>query len=226
MVSFGVFANEHAVVLMYHTITEKKTDMNTTPENFQKEMKFLHENKYNVISILELVNAIKNKKELPDKTVVITFDDGWVSQLNAMDKLSIYKYPASFSLITNFLAQKNKNYLQKEDFEKYKSEHFVYINHSTTHAPRDFLDNPAIDVKKSKEEMIKSTGRFIPVYAYPYGMKSRELINELKKNGYEAALGVGEEPVNIKNGNLFNINRYNINDVHVDMVRFKKILTF
>lgn len=223
VLSFSVFAHSEAVVLMYHTIGDKHTDMNTTPEHFKEQMDYLHKNNFNIISSTELVNDIEHKKEVPEKTVVLTFDDGWATQKNAMKDLAAYNYPATFALVTEYQVSKNKTFLQEKDFEEYKDAPFTYVNHSRTHYPKDFLGNPDYDVKVSKENMIKDTGKFVPIYVYPYGLKSKRLISDLKQNGYIAAFGVAGAPVVIDKANIFNINRFQINDL-VTLDKFKSIV--
>ena len=62
---------------MYHSIDYNKVFFTVKPENFRKQMDYLYRKKYNVIPLLELVDFLKNKKEIPSKTVVLTFDDGY-----------------------------------------------------------------------------------------------------------------------------------------------------
>lgn len=221
--TFSVSAHVDAVVLMYHTITEHSTDMNTRPENFQQQIDYLHANHFNVISSLDLVNAIKTKTSLPPKSVVITFDDGWASQKNAMDKLIKYNYPATFALVTEYQMYKNKTYLQKSDFDTYKNYPFTYVNHSHTHFTKDFLGRSDYDVSISKAQMIKNTGQFVPVYIYPYGLKTPKLLKAIKNNGYQAGFGVGAGTINVNTVNIFNINRYLIND-KVSLAQFEAIV--
>lgn len=221
--SNAVFAKNEAVVLMYHRIANFENDMNTNPQNFSNQMKYLHDNNYNVITSYELIQAIKNKTQLPSKSIVITFDDGWASQKAAMKVLSNYHFPATFSLVTEYQIYKNRTYLQKEDIENYKNERFTYANHSRTHFTKDFIGNPEKDVTQSKQDLIRLTGSFTPIYVYPYGKYSKKLISVLKEQGYEGAFGVYGEPVNINRANIYDINRYLMNDkVSIDM--FKKIV--
>lgn len=220
----SVFSKNLAVVLMYHRIAEVENDMNTTPERFSQQMKYLNDNNYNVISAKELVDDIMKKKEVGPKTVVISFDDGWASQKAAMDILQKYKYPAMFALVTEYQEYKNKTYLQKSDFDQYKQDPFIYVNHSHTHFIKDFIGRPDYDVTISKLQITKSTGVFEPIYVYPYGKHSKALIKALKKNGYIAAFGVYGAPVDPLKADLFNINRYMMNDT-IDMDRFKKIVS-
>lgn len=72
---------------MYHQIGYKNNDMSVTPELFQSEIDYLHQNNYNVISTTDFVKDIQKKEDIPAKTVVITFDDGWYSQKTALDML-------------------------------------------------------------------------------------------------------------------------------------------
>lgn len=216
-------ANNNAVVLMYHTITERTSDMNTKPENFQNQIDYLHKNKFNIISSLDLVEAIKEKKPLPPKTIVFTFDDGWASQKIAMEKLNEYNYPATFALVTQYQMIKNHTYLQRADLAQYPHSNFTYVNHSHTHFKKDFLNNSEKDVEVSKSQIIQTTGKFVPIYVYPYGAKNETLIKAIKKNGYMAAFGVGAGLVNTKKTNILYINRYLIND-KVTLDKFKSIV--
>lgn len=219
----SAFAKNEAIVLMYHRIAEWKNDMNTTPENFSSQMSYLKNNNFNVISSSVLVEAIKNKKQLPPKSIVITFDDGWATQKTAMKILSSYHYPATFALVTEYQVYRNKTYLQKADLDEFKGQNFTYVNHSRTHFTKDYLGNPEKDVLQSKADMIKLTGDFIPIYVYPYGKKSKKLVSVLQKDGYEAAFGVNGQPVNVDNANIFNINRFLMND-SVSIEQFAKIV--
>lgn len=217
-------AKELSVVLMYHQIAHYKNDMNTTPELFKEQMEYLYKNNYNVVPAMDLVEAINKRESLPPKSVIITFDDGWGTQKVAMDVLKEYHYPAMFALITEYQTFKNRTYLQRDDIDKYGADNFTFVNHSHTHFVKDFLGFPEHDLEISKAQIIRTTGKFVPIYVYPYGKKNKELIEALKKNNYIAGFGVYSAPVNVKTANIFNINRYLMND-KVDLERFKQIVS-
>lgn len=221
--SSSCFSKNLSVVLMYHQIAHLKNDMNTTPELFSEQMKYLHDNNYNVVSALSLVDAIKKREYLPPKSVIITFDDGWSNQKVAMAILNKYNYPAMFALITEYQTFRNKTYLSRQDVAENEGGNFIFVNHSHTHFMKDFLVNPNSDVAISKKQMEQTTKEFIPIYVYPYGKKNHGLLEALKKNGYEAGFGVYSHPVDVKNSNIFNIDRYLMNDT-VDLEKFKKIV--
>jgi len=74
-------------VLMYHHIADEVTnDMIVSPETFEKHMKAIWDNGYTAVTIDEVTDYIERGKNLPEKSVMITFDDGYMSNYE-------YAYP-------------------------------------------------------------------------------------------------------------------------------------
>lgn len=209
-----------AVVLMYHRISEIPGAMSVSPTQFKKEMSEIKVGGYHVISARQLVDALISHSSIPEKSIVITFDDGWASQRTAISILKDYGYPATFALITSVI---NRNgYLGTHDIEDAEEYGFDFVNHSRTHFTHDFLRYPSIDIPLAKAELSEVT-RTHPFFVYPYGSHSPALIKALKDNGYVAAFGVEGIPVNMGKANIFNIPRFLINS-DVDEIKFHNIL--
>jgi peptidoglycan/xylan/chitin deacetylase (PgdA/CDA1 family) len=71
---------DHGVILMYHHVdasTPKSTSV--TPEQFERQLDFLKSEGFNVIPLLDLLDAVYANGALPEKAVAITFDDAYVS---------------------------------------------------------------------------------------------------------------------------------------------------
>ena len=67
-------------VLSYHRFSRKRSGkMIITEANFEAQMNFLNENGYHVITMDQLFDFLEFKSQIPDKSVVITIDDGWLS---------------------------------------------------------------------------------------------------------------------------------------------------
>ncbi len=68
-------------VLMYHSVSNENNPIMhrliISPKTFQRQMLFLKEHHYNIISLGELSNLLSEKKDIPAKTIAITFDDGY-----------------------------------------------------------------------------------------------------------------------------------------------------
>ena len=85
-----------ASVLMYHSVAENSVFFTVHPKIFAKQMKYLKENNYQVISLTDLITLLKNDQPLPNKTVALTFDDGFKDFfLNAWPVLAEYNFPAT-----------------------------------------------------------------------------------------------------------------------------------
>jgi len=67
-------------VIMYHSLGyEDDYDGVITPENFQAQMTALKSANYHAIFFSQLIDYVEKGIELPDKPVIITFDDGYES---------------------------------------------------------------------------------------------------------------------------------------------------
>ena len=83
-----VLADEFKVelpILMYHHLSENNSKLNKytiSPSEFKSDLEFIQKNGYTTISINDLIN-FTNGQNLPEKPIMITFDDGYQS---------VYKY--------------------------------------------------------------------------------------------------------------------------------------
>ena len=77
-------------ILMYHSIAyEKGNDARIPIEKFREQMKFLKDNGYNTLTLTELSDLFTKNIPVPKKSVVLTFDDGYVD--NYTNALPILK---------------------------------------------------------------------------------------------------------------------------------------
>lgn len=100
---------------MYHGITSmpacngifNNSGMHVYVEHFSEQMSLLR-NRYKVISLFRLVELIRNGEDIPDHSVVITFDDGYENNYNqAFPILQKYGLPATIFLSTHFMDKRD-----------------------------------------------------------------------------------------------------------------------
>ena len=91
-------------VLNYHQVEEKNGNPLTLwPDQFETQMSYLADEGYTTITIDEMMDALENGTPLPDKPVIITFDDGYADNYEyAYPILKKYGFKATIFLIYDF----------------------------------------------------------------------------------------------------------------------------
>ena len=77
-----VFYGIDIPIIAYHNFTiDKKTSdiLNTTPEKFRSDLSQLKKAGYTTIFFRDIIDYYKQKTELPDKPLLISIDDGYIS---------------------------------------------------------------------------------------------------------------------------------------------------
>ncbi len=100
-------------IFSYHEIADKSETLDSTyavsPANFEAQMKWLIDDGYAFITVDDIINSRKHNKPLPDKAVLITFDDGYQSVYdNAFPILKKYHIPTLIALVGSWLKSTDK----------------------------------------------------------------------------------------------------------------------
>lgn len=105
------FSTGQCAVLLYHRVAELVTDpqlLSVTPDHFEAQLKYLKK-KYHILSIEEFEDCLFEKKSLPDKSILISFDDGYADNVNiALPLLEQYETQALFYICTGNLNTTNE----------------------------------------------------------------------------------------------------------------------
>ncbi len=102
--------------LCYHNVVDVITDpdiSNITTDQLIAHFKWLKQNGYSVVSIDDIIQAKAGKKNLPEKAVLLTFDDGYSSFYTRIyPLLKLYNYPAVYGVVGKWLeAPLDKSFL-------------------------------------------------------------------------------------------------------------------
>lgn len=107
------YADDTFLVLNYHDILEEEEKVPpfdriaVNKQHLEDHFAWLKKNNYHVISVQDVLDAVKSQKALPSKAVILTFDDGYVSFYNrAMPLLKKYHYPATLAVVGSWLEGK------------------------------------------------------------------------------------------------------------------------
>ena len=186
-------------VLLYHNFVTEVPDSDpdnfnyiNIPESFEENIKTFLENGYTIISMKELADADIGKIKLPNKPLIITFDDGYYSNYEYIYTiLKKYNIKASIFIVTDKIGQEidGIKYLGWEECLEMQNSGLVEIfSHSKKHVFYNKLPVREIrdDVKESYKLIEEHLGKQeLKVFAYPYGAYTKETVRTLQNNGID-----------------------------------------
>jgi peptidoglycan/xylan/chitin deacetylase (PgdA/CDA1 family) len=162
--------------------------LTVSPPMFEKQMKYLFEKGYQPITFKDLINYFKFKEKLPEKPLILTFDDGWENQYqNALPVLKKYNFPATFFVVVNYIGKKNfMDWQQLKEILKLGGE---IGSHTLNHPHLLNLSEVQLkkEIQKSKIILEEKLGYPINIFAYPYGEFNSKIIKIVLEAGYFAA---------------------------------------
>lgn len=231
-------------VLTYHRIIPEQNkgceDVIST-ERFAEQMQFLADHGYHTLKVSELVDFLKGR-DVPAGSVVLTFDDGWKSVLNAVSVLNRHGFKASFFIITACADGSlggTDDYLTWEEIGQLaRNPNFEIGSHTVTHpwAVDDNLvswiegKNPGkgkkqiwVELKTSKVTLESRLARPIKYLAWPRGYYNQELVDLATTIGYEALLTIDNDRANIQGDDARFIKRLIVNGTW-DLKTFQEAL--
>jgi len=204
-------------VLMYHHINLHSGDTVTvTPEVFSAQMDFLAQEGYKTLSAAELLAFIKGELSFRQKTVAITFDDGWFdNHLYAVPVLKKQQFKATFFVITDRVAAASKpgrqDFGNAPDHETAKqlikggeaervvlgwdmikelaaNGLFRFYSHTVTHRRCGELPLPELQAEliDSKAIIERELGERCDYLCWPYGSFSADTLSVAINAGYKA----------------------------------------
>jgi peptidoglycan/xylan/chitin deacetylase (PgdA/CDA1 family) len=187
-------------IIMYHDITAvKDVDWDVTPEDLEKHFQMLQDGGYTPITMDRMVNHLRTGSQLPEKPVLLTFDDNYVGQYKyAFPLLKKYNYPAVWSVHTRFVGTAGKKPKATWDQlrEMQKGGLITIASHTVNHLNMTNLSDTEIEreVTESKKVLEKELGIPIDYFTYPEGDFTERAKDKVKNAGYKASLSMSLDP--------------------------------
>jgi peptidoglycan/xylan/chitin deacetylase (PgdA/CDA1 family) len=234
-VLFGDKIEKKIPILCYHRFGNNVNDsMMIKTSEFAKQLAWLKTNNYSVISLDSAVKYLTGQiKTIPDKSVVITVDDGHKSIYYEMAPLikqyrvpvTLFIYPSTISNANYSLTWEQLRELENTKLFRVESHTYWHPNfkHEKKKLPSDeyakFLDK---QITGSKQMLEKKMEHEVKYLAWAFGIYDYELITKAVQSGYIGALTI-EQRHAAKSDTLMTLPRYMIMSIH-DIKVFQKIL--
>lgn len=197
-------------IICYHSVREDETQKGpiVIPKDiFREQLKTINENGYITLTMSELNDYLFKDKPIPQKSVVITFDDGYRDNYtNAFPILKEFNMKATIFIISSYI---NKDlYLTEKQIKEMNDYGIDIESHTVSHKRLStFSYNDQLrELKDSKEVIEKLTQKPVVSVAYPEGIYN----NDTKKAVIEAGYSMGftiEKGYADRKDNLAQINR-------------------
>lgn len=207
-------------ILMYHGLTRKSSQVNDyfiPAETFENDLAWLDKNGYTAVTMQDLIDFVHDKTgdvSLPEKPVVITFDDGYYNNLKyGSPALKKYGMTAVLSVIGSACEDASLAEYRSEDYcnvtwsqlrdmaasGQWEIQNHTYDLHDIQNgrkgaramagesqdAYEKVLED---DLEKLQKKLKQTTGIAPAVFTWPYGAYSVESRDLLKKMGFQATL--------------------------------------
>lgn len=179
--SASCLAADSATILVYHHVAEDTPPSTTiSPADFEAHLRYLRDNDFTVVSLKHMIDSLQGGQSLPDKAVVITFDDGYISIFDtAFPLLQSYDYPFTLFLSTEPIDAGQGNYMNWDQIRQMSDADVIIANHMVDHpymleARGDESDSQRLarlrrDLLAAEQRIEEETGQSHRYLAYPYG---------------------------------------------------------
>lgn len=204
-------------VIMYHSVLKDEKRLGKyviSPNEFEKDLKYLKDNGYTTVSLDELVAYTQKKGDLPEKPVLLTFDDGYYNNY-------YYAYPLaqqySAKIVISPIGYYSDEYSKEEKLSPYYSHitwdqitemsqsglvefgNHTYNLHKSDGArlgakklagenADSYKQMLMEDVHEIQDKLTAATNKAPLCFAYPFGAVSKDTPEIIKSMGFSITL--------------------------------------
>lgn len=179
-------------ILMYHYVSPLPEDaddirinLTVTPDLFRAHLAYLRDAGYSLISLYEVNAALLTGMPLPDKPIVLTFDDGYIDHYTyVFPALREFGFTATFFIITNRADQNASGYLSWAQIREMSDAGMSMEAHTKSHLDLRERDSDFLiyEILGSLESVSVHTNTERHMFAYPggrYDNKTLEIMRQL-----------------------------------------------
>lgn len=196
-------------ILLYHGIPDNSPPSdryNVSLAKFEDQMKLLKDYGYKTISIQQLVNHFNKGHVLPERPIVISFDDGYQNVYdNAFPIMERYGFTGTVYIVANRL--QSDGFMNKKVLQDLVENGWEVGSHGMTHT--ELTQNHGLvrtEILQSRLDLNDALDIKVFSFAYPFGSSDWYISSKVLDYGYFAAVGVGNLDQH-SSGTVYNLSR-------------------
>lgn len=187
---------EHGVILQYHHVaTDTPPSTSISPADFRAHLDYLRDHGFHVMALDEMLDALRNHQSVPDKSVAITFDDGYSSIYDtAFPLLQEYRFPFTLFVSTGPIDDEQPGFMDWNQIRDMADSGAIIANHMVEHPymltrlPEEteerWLERLRAELLSAEQSIAANTGQSHRYLAYPYGEFNPAIKAMLAEEGF------------------------------------------
>ena len=212
-------------ILEYHMVTENPhpdaKPYVVPPEDFAEQLDYLAEEGYTTITPQDYARARKGKQQLPEKPIILSFDDGYEDNWRVvLPMLEERGMKAVFYMVTNSIGK--PGYLTWDNLFDMERRGMEIGSHTANHLPLTTLspEKQREELRLSKLMLEWKGMKTIYSFSYPNGSYNAGVVTMLAEEEYLTAV-TGEAGLNTLETNPYLLRRVNIPPPHFGLTEFR-----
>jgi peptidoglycan/xylan/chitin deacetylase (PgdA/CDA1 family) len=188
-------------ILMYHHIADPprgadpiRRDLSVSAQAFEAQLRYLVRAGYQPITLRDLTYHLTLGAPLPEKPIILTFDDGYQDNYtNAYPLLKKYGFVGTFFIVTEPVDKQRAGYMSWAQIEIMSTGGMEIGAHSYTHhldlrgKSVDYIIWQAVGSKEAIEARIQQPVKF---FSYPSGRYDEQVVNVLHSANFWGAVTI------------------------------------
>lgn len=188
--------------MLYHKIDRPTPDVKirgafTTPARFERQLSYMKRNGFRFSTASRFVDHFLNEGSFPERTVCLTFDDGWKDNyLNAFPILRKLEIPATIFLVPTCIGKNTtkvtaegegpREHMSTDDIRVMSEAGIEFGSHSMNHKLLNETadDDVTFEISESKKYLEDLLQKECRVFAYPAGFHTPFAREAVRRAGY------------------------------------------
>jgi len=186
----------HAVITIYHHV-DSSTPPSTSlsEEQFREHMAYLRDNNFEVWPLDRLIQALKERSPIPERTAVVTFDDGYISIYEtAFPIMEEMGFPWTLFVSTEPIDNNQRGYMNWDQVRELSEAGVIIANHMVTHphmidplpgeTESERIERLRDELLSAERRIEQETGQSHRMVAYPYGEFDQAVTTMVEEEGF------------------------------------------